>query len=164
MTLFETFKIINQVAVTEPNIHTIVNTGNVFDLNNDNAQVKYSAFCVQQQEHQQIGDYVTYRFNLFYVDRLTDDKRNKLEVQSTAISTLQNIIRGLIDIELIDVGEEVTYQTFTERFSAECAGAYCSLSVTSATPICYEEYLYNIEDLFGEFSYDYSDDFFVRVR
>lgn len=164
MTLFENFCIINQIAVAEPNVNTIVNTGNVFDLNTDNTQVKYAAFCVQQGEHKQEGDFITYNFNLFYVDRLTDDSRNKLEIQSVAISTLQNIIRGLINIDLIDVGTDVTYQTFTERFAAECAGAYCSLSVTSATPICYQEYVYRIGTLLGDFNYDFSNDFFVKLE
>ena len=162
MTLLETFCIINRVALAEPNVNTTVNTGNIFDLNTDNTQVKYGAFCIQQQEHIQEGDYIRYNFNLFYVDRLLENRKNKLEVQSTGISTLQNIINGLKDIDLIDVDTTISYQTFTERFAAECAGAYCSMSIISQTPLCYEDYLDRINYLYGDFNFDFSADFFVK--
>lgn len=165
MTLFETFCLINRVAAAQPNINTIVNTGDVFSLNTNNTTVKYASFCAQQGEHRREDNgFITYNFNLFYVDRLTDDSRNKLEIQSVAISTLQNIINGLVDIELIDVGTEVTFQTFTERFAAEAAGAYCNLSITTVTPICYQEYVYRIGTLLGDFNYDFSNDFFVKLE
>lgn len=163
MTLYEIFKIINNVAVAQPNVNTIVNTGNVYDLNTENYQIKYASFCAQQGEHTQNGDFMTYSFNLFYVDRLTDERRNKLEVQSNAITTLNNIINGLTQIELIDVNSEITYQVFTERFTAECAGAYCTLRVTTDTPYCYDEFINRIGYMIGDFNYDFSEDFFIKT-
>lgn len=163
MTLFEIFYLINKVAIANPNINTIVNTGNVYDLNTENYQIKYAGFCVQQGEHTQNGDFITYSFNLFYVDRLTDERRNKLEVQSNAITTLQNIINGLMQIELIDVNSEITYQVFTERFTGLCAGAYCTLRVTTDTPYCYDEFINRIGFYIGDFNYDFSEDFFIKT-
>lgn len=164
MTLFEIFYLINKVAAAQPNINTIVNTGDVFSLNTENYQIKYAAFCLQQGEHRkEQNGFITYNFNLFYVDRLTDDSRNKLEVQSNAIQSLQNIINALIDIELIDVGTEVTFQTFTERFTGLCAGAYCNLSITTDSPYCYDEFINRIGFYIGDFNYDFSEDFFIKT-
>ena len=162
MTLFEIFKIINKVAVSEPNVNTVVNTGNIFDLNTENWQVKYGAFCAQQEKHVQNGDFITYNFTLFYVDRLTDDKSNKLDVQSNAITTLMNVINGLKMIDLIDIDINVDYTTFTERFTASCAGAFCSLSVTSTSDICYDEFINRINFRIGDFNYDYSYAYFIK--
>lgn len=138
MTLLETIELINNIAKEQPNINTIVETGNVFDLNADNYTAKYSAFCCEQREHVQNGDFITYNFRLYVVDRLTDDKNNKIEVQSTAINILSNIVRGLYDMELIDTEQNISYSVFTERFEAECAGAYCNVSVISAIDVCYD--------------------------
>lgn len=159
MTLKETINTVNAVAAKQPNINTIVVSGNVFDLNQDNVTVKYSAFCLQQTNHTQTGDFIDYHFNMFYVDRLTTDRKNKIEVQSNAITNLQNIIRGLQQLDVIDTyDEEITYTTFTERFGAECAGAYCNLTISSTIDICYDE----LFEFLGEFSSDFSDAFLIR--
>lgn len=169
MTLLEAINHINIIAGQQPNINTIVTSGNVYDLNTENYTVKYSAFCATQQPHTQTGNFITYNFTLFYVDRLTDDKRNKNEVQSNAISVLQAIVNKLQDLDMVHVGnnrgvsninisDSIQYTTFTERFTAECAGAYCNVGITSTADICYDD----IKQLLGEFSYDFSDAFLVR--
>lgn len=140
MTLFETIQIINQAAISQPNINAVVKTGDVFDLNKDNFKQRYAAFCCQQNQHTENGDYITYNFTLFYVDRLTADKRNKIEIQSTGIVTLGNLIRVLEDIELLEAGTTVTYQPFTQRFEAECAGVYCSIGITVPVDVCADEF------------------------
>lgn len=161
MKLLEVFNTINAMAAEQPNINTIVTSGNVFDLNTDNTQVRYGAFCCQQEPHTQNGDFIDFNFTLFVVDRLTEDKKNKVEVQSTAIFTLQNIIRGLQNLDVIDTSDaNITYTTFTERFAAECAGAYCNISISSTVDVCYDE----IIGILGDFSADFSNDFLVRIK
>lgn len=141
MTLFETIQLINKAAISQPNINSVVKTGNVYDLNKDNFKQRYAAFCCQQNQHTQNGDYITYNFTLFYVDRLTADKGNKIEIQSTGIITLGNLIRVLEDIELINPNDTiVTYQPFTERFEAECAGVYCTIGITVPVDVCADEF------------------------
>lgn len=160
MTLFQTIQLIQGVAGKQPNVNTIVASGNLMDLNKENVTLKYGAFVPQQGTHIQSGDFITYNFNLFYADRLTDDYKNKIFVQSEGIQTLQNIINGLKEIDVLDVNaSNINYQTFTERFAALCAGAWCNISISSAIDWCYEEY---VEALLGEFSYDFSFDFLVR--
>lgn len=160
MTLLETINAINAVAGSQPNINTIVRSGNVFDLNTDNCTVRYSAFCLQQEPHVQEGNFIDYRFTLFYVDRLMGDRRNKLEIHSTGIRVLQNIIRGLQELDAVDTSDEqITYTTFTERFASECAGVYCSVRVSSTVEVCYDEL---VEGLMGEFSDAFSPDFLIR--
>lgn len=145
MTLLETISLLNMAAASNPNINGIVESGDIYDLSKDEFQQKYSAFCVTQGIHTIGEQFSTYRFTLFYVDRLTLDKSNKIQIHSTAMEFFQNLVTTLVmlsseykcDFEYGDV------HTFTERFSAECAGAYMDCYVTttntSLCPIWYEE-------------------------
>lgn len=159
MTLFETNNIINAIAGKQPNVNTIVASGNIYDLNKDNVTLKYGAFCAQQRQHSQNGPFITYNYSLFYADRLTDDYKNKIIVQSEAITTLNNIINGLSQLDLIDVNTSINYNTFSERFAAICGGAWVDVGITSTVDWCYDEF---VTGLLGEFSYDFSFDFLVR--
>lgn len=137
MTLLETIKLLEYLASQEPNINSIVDTGDIYDLNKDEYKQKYSAFCVQQNPHNIGEDYSTYSFTLFYVDRLTLDGSNKLDVQSTATQFFQNFLKTLRRqyYNLEATAGKAT--TFTERFTADCAGAYMTLDVTTPnTSIC----------------------------
>lgn len=139
MTLNETIKYINDVAAKQPNINHIIESGNIYDLNTD-GKINYSAFCLTQQPHTEVEGFRTYNFYFFYVDRLLTDNSNKIAVQSAAIETLSNIIntlRGNFDLEIND---NINYQTFTQRFASECAGAYTSVSITVPITICADTY------------------------
>lgn len=132
MTLLEIVNKLNDMARSMPNINGIVETGDIYDLNKDEFQQKYAAFCVQQNTHTINQDFITYSFTLFYVDRLTLDKSNKLEIHSTAMEFFGNLIK--MSMQYFDTNwENGDVTTFTERFSAECAGAYMTCSIT--TPV-----------------------------
>ena len=130
-TLLETIGIIEGIASAQPNINTIVESGDIYDLNTDHWNKQYAAFCVTQNNHSINDDFITYRFTLFYVDRLVLDKSNTIEIQSTAVQVFDNIIKRLrIDMNAdINAGE---VHPFTSRFAAECAGAYMNCDITVA--------------------------------
>lgn len=161
MTLLETINLLNWIAQNQPNVNGIVKSGDVFDLNKEEYQQKYAAFCVQQNTHSISEDFTTFSFTLFYVDRLTLDKSNKLEIQSTACEFFQNLIKTIMQkFENLDwTNGEVT--TFTERFSAECAGAFMTCTITTKNQsICAM-----IKKELGEFApEEFSDDWFKWVE
>ena len=137
-------------AGRQPTIRSVVRN-DVFRLNSL-PDARYGVFAWLQGEHRADleGDLLTFAFTLFYVDRLTFDKRNEVEVQSVGIETLENVLTALADLGI--VAGEHTYRTFNQRFSDECAGVFCN--VTLSVPkgdICADE--------FPDFNYDYNDDF-----
>lgn len=143
MTLLETIKLLEQIASEQPNINGIVESGDIFDLNKDEYQQKYSAFCVTQNNHTVNELYNVFSFTLFYVDRLTNDKSNKLQIHSTAVEFFSNFIKKIMT-DYPDLNWEYgEVTTFTEKFSAECAGAYMTCNITttstSACPIIFIE-------------------------
>ena len=161
MTLMETVQLLNWIAKNQPNVNGIVETGDIFDLNKEEFQQKYAAFCVQQNTHTVTQDFTTFSFTLFYVDRLTLDKSNKIEIQSTAVEFFSNFIKTIMTkFDSLDFTTgEVT--PFTERFSAECAGAFMNCRITTTN-----KSLCSIMKLeLGEFApEEFSDDFFKWVE
>ena len=130
MTLYETIKTIEEVAKEQPNINNIVETGDIFDLNTEEFEQQYSAFCITQNTHVPQENFITFNFTLYYVDRLTSDKSNKLFVQSTACEILTNIVKTLHQTMYFLEVENSEITTFTQRFTAECAGAFITIGVT----------------------------------
>lgn len=130
MTLLETIKTLEKIALTQPNINGIVETGDIYDLNKDEFQQRYAAFCVTQRTHTINQEFSIFRFVLYYADRLTLDKSNKIEIHSTACEFFQNLIKTIMsDYEFDFTNGDVT--TFTEKFSAECAGAFMECEITT---------------------------------
>lgn len=126
MTLLDIFKIIKKYAYDIPNVHSVVNE--FTDLNREDA--KYSAIVIQQREHTRINeDFISYNFYVAYVDRLTDNKLNSIEIQSLGISLLNNLINKINEdyggYTELSVGQ---YIVFSQRFTAECSGVYTTLS------------------------------------
>lgn len=151
MTLLQVIRIIETAAASQPSVNMIVRD-NVLKLNSAPG-AKYGAFVWTQGQHGESTDldWRTWRFTLFYIDRVTRSRSNVTEIQSVGIETLSNVIRQLA--ETFDV-LDWTYDTFTQRFADECAGAWAS--VTFRAPLgdtCPEEYAV------GDFSDDFNADF-----
>ena len=114
------------VALSQPSVRTVVEN-DVFRLNAI-PDAKYGVFAFTQGQHRanMDTDVITFVFTLFYVDRLTEDASNEVEVQSVGVSTLTNIIHTLADE--FGVGAW-TINTFNQRFADLCAGAYATVPI-----------------------------------
>ena len=127
MTLLDLIKKLEDVAIKQPQVNEIV-PSDVYQLN-ERAGVMYGVFAWTQGQH--VKDFVqgmtAYTFNLFYVDRLTADHKNKTEIQSVGLQVWGNILRSFTDY--IGVSD-ARFQPFTERFADECAGVYCTVTLT----------------------------------
>lgn len=152
MTLLEVIKNIEWVASQQPVIHSIVRN-DVFRLN-ALPDARYSVFAWLQGEHRAAleADLLTYAFTFFYVDRLTFDKGNEVEIQSTGIETLENILRVLAEHGI--VAGDHSFRTFNEKFADECAGVYCTL--TLEVP---KDTMCDID--FGDYNNDFNNDFSI---
>lgn len=148
MTLLETIRLIEDIASRQPNVNSIVKTGDIFDLNKDELEQKYSAVCVTQRTHNFSATSFTFNFTIYYVDRLTLDEKNKSEIQSTGCNVLANVINELSSREDIFVNYgDIT--TFTERFTSLCAGAFINIGIQTMRNVCVDEekmYKYTLDE------------------
>lgn len=153
MTLLETIRLIEAVAADQPAVNMIVRN-DIFRLNAA-PDARYGVFGWTQGIHRTAIDspFFDFAFTFFYIDRLTEDLGNQVEVQSVGIDTLNNIIRDL-ETKGVEISDW-SYQTFNQRFTDECAGAFAN--VTLRVPVfssCAEHFL-------GDFNDDYNGDFYV---
>ena len=153
MTLKEAIKVIEEVASRQPSVNMIVEN-DVFRLN-ANADARYGVFAWLQGQHSTSIDSNTLslQFTFFYVDRLTEDKSNQLEIQSVGIQTLDNILRKLDDLGMW-VSNNYTFQTFNQRFLDECAGVFCN--VTISVPVASK-----CPEIFADYNEDFNEDFWI---
>ena len=154
MTLSQVIRIIETVAGGQPTIHSIVRN-DIFRLNTI-PNAKYGVFGWTQGQHaSEIGSsLITYRFTFFYIDRLTADIGNQVEVQSVGIQALDNILR-LLDEKGISPVSEVTYNTFNQRFQDLTAGVFASVAFqVPVQGLCGEE--------FADFNNDFNEDFAIQ--
>lgn len=140
MTLKEIFDAFNELALKQPSISEIIKSGNIYDLNGMR-NAKYAVFCAVQDTHSLDveNSVMNYRFFLYYVDRLSSDKDNKIDVQSTAINTLTNIIRVFADKYDAEV-LSVDFNPFTDSFDGLGAGAYATINLSVFIDGCKEDF------------------------
>lgn len=140
MTLFELIHTIKDIALQQPNVRSFVE-GNIYESLNANPSVEYDCVIATQGTHSTSGEFNNFNLNLFYVSRLVSDlEDNRLQIQSIGIEVLNNILKVLEDFYDIEYNN-LTFNTFTERFSDETAGVYCTVTLITEKEIyCGEDY------------------------
>lgn len=141
MTLLETVHILEAVAAAQPSVAQIV-PNDVFRLNTL-PDARYGVFAWTQQEHRYEldDDFHRFSFVLYYVDRLTADKGNELEIQSVGVATLENILQHVADWG-VALEDTASFTTFNQRFLDECAGVFCRATfIVPVAGTCADDYL-----------------------
>lgn len=141
MTLKDVITVLEAAASSQPAVNCICRE-DVFRINN-RPDVRYGVFAWLQRTHRaDIGDgWNRFAFTLFYVDRLTHSGRNLVDIQSTGIEVLRNI---LLTVEGAGVylDGEATFDTFRQRFVDECAGVFCQVTFqVNADSVCPEDFV-----------------------
>lgn len=139
MTLKTIIDKLKEYALVTPNVGGVI-VNDVFRENFwDNAH--YGVVAIIQREHAVGESLATYRFQLAYIDRLTESKDNEVDIQSDGILAISNILNALIaednDVEL---SGEVSFSVFNERFKDECSGVLANVDLVTTSPMgrCYE--------------------------
>lgn len=127
MTLLETIRTLEAIALEQHGVAMVIEN-DVFKLNSI-PNAKYGVFAYTQGQHTTSidGDIATYSLTLFYIDRLTADKSNQIEIQSTGTQILRNILYMMSELDFQI--SNMPIQPFNQRFADECAGVYCEVSI-----------------------------------
>lgn len=128
MKLKEIIMTIKEFSLDYRNINSFFE-GDIYDNLNGTQQVDYTSVVVTQAPHNFYfqEEYMKLNFNVFYVDRLTSNGDNRLDVQSAACDFFYRLIQYLEDKYIIV--EDYMITTFQEKFSDLCAGAYLTFAV-----------------------------------
>ena len=151
MTLAQLIRLFEGIAKEQPSVNMIVQQ-DIFRINSA-PSLKYGVFAWTQGQHSgSINGMSAYSFSLFYVDRLKEDQSNQIEIQSVGCETIGNILRMLdeYDVEV----SNYTIQTFNQRFTDECAGVFCNVTLSVLPTMgCAEAY--------DDYNNDFNDDFLI---
>ena len=128
MKLKEIILTIKDFSLNYHNVNSFYD-GDIYDNLNGTQQVDYTSVVVTQAPHNFYfqDEYMMLNFNVFYVDRLTSNGDNRLDIQSAACDFFYRLIEFMEDKAMIVQDYQIT--TFQEKFSDLCAGAYLTFSV-----------------------------------
>lgn len=128
MTLYDIVTTLINIAKKQPNIN-YTGEGDIYILNSL-PNIDYSVFYITQNNHTQREDTVNYNLTLFYIDRVNSNGNNVLQIQSTGMLALNNIINNFNNLYDVEVGD-IDYTTFVHRFQDDCAGVYANTTITA---------------------------------
>lgn len=125
-----------------------VNLGDIYEFLNGKPNVKYASVNIDINNSVRNDGLISYSVYLYYVDRLTEDKTNWMEVKTTAEQVLNSIINYAAQIGDVNDGWTINY--FEQQFADYCAGGYVqfNLEVPNVMGDCLiDEYKDNDEKL-----------------
>lgn len=130
MTLKDLSNIINNYSLKQSAVSEY-KEGDIYE-NLNNGEHKYGFVNFTINSIQRTEQTNTVNCYLFYVDRLTEDNGNKLDIWSVGTTVLQRILSEVTYNAgtFFEIGEVTTYTTFTEKFNDLCAGVYATLEIT----------------------------------
>ena len=106
---------------------------------------KYPCVFLTVQNVDSNGSQMTVTGSLFYVDALLSDTSNKLQIQSTGMTTLQQIFMRLMDNYPDFDLRTGRYTPFDEKFADLCAGVFSNFTISFMDDTC----IFN-DDIFEE--------------
>ena len=99
-------------------------------------------FIIPSGNHQVLENTTRFSLVLYYVDRLLEDNTNTIDIFSSSIENLKNILIGARSIPgVVDVESVYTIRNFMpEKLNDRLAGAYAEVRITVENDtICFEE-------------------------
>lgn len=143
MTLKELITAIGQMAIQEKLVNYSASAGSIAQLNPLSIDYYPILFITPSGEHTVFENTTRFTISLTYIDRLLEDNSNDIDIYSTSVEELKNIIKGIKLIPgVIDVDSEYVIRNFTdtESMNDRVSGSYVQLRIlVSNEIICYEE-------------------------
>ena len=89
-------------------------------------------FIIPSGTHTVKDDTTRYDLTLYYIDRLLEDNTNTIDIFSSSIENLKNILIGARSIPgVVDVEDTYTLRNFLpEKLNDRVAGAYAQVRIT----------------------------------
>lgn len=140
MTLQELCKEIGQLAKSQELVNFSAAGASLGELNPIDLAWYPFTFIIPSGTHTVKTDTTQFDLTLYYVERLLEDDSNEIDIMSSAIENLKNIINGVRGIDgVIAVEDTYTIRNFMPtKQNDRAAGAYAQVRITCANETrCY---------------------------
>lgn len=96
-----------------------------------NENIQYGAVIITANTIATSVNTISYSFNLMYVDRLTADETNEIEVQSCGVDVIRQVVSVLSEHHslLLDYENNINVEVFTRQFADNVAGAVATINI-----------------------------------
>lgn len=131
-TLHELVTTIRQIVSGHPTINSFIE-GVYKAIEVDN--INYPALMVTVNSTTRTARTLNYDINLLYADRLTDERDNKLFIQSAGTAVLAELLNAIDLIDDVSLSESNQISVFEEQFADNTAGAFVRIQIETANPI-----------------------------
>ena len=124
---------IAQYGIQNKIINSSMAAMSIYELNADNTKEYPVLFTTPTGAHSVHQNTTDFTFTLYYLDRLTRDNENGINVLSTSIEQLKGLINGIKNIDgVVNVVEDYDIINFadTQGTSDNVAGSYATIKVT----------------------------------
>ncbi len=107
--------------------------GDIYEKMNQ-SECKYAALNMSLIDVNQSGNTVTYKFNIFYVDKLLEDRSNEAAILDNSYQVIMRLLNtfsnGCDELkgEAVNIVVGSQYTPFTENFADLCAGCYVEVT------------------------------------
>lgn len=133
MTLQSLLYRITETAIARKIIQYAAATSDIYEAFNGMTIKDYPMFFVSPTgSHLVSENTTTYEVTLYYMDRLLGDKSNDVDIQSTAIEQLKNMVKWIAQLDgVVNVSDEYSIRNYveTEAFNDSLAGAYTTIQI-----------------------------------
>ena len=126
MNFIQILRKLEAYSLSLPYVHS-ANLGDIYEYLNGKPNVKYAAVNIDINQSTRNDNLITYSVYLYYIDRLTEDKSNWIEVKTTAEQVLNSIVNYAAKIGDVDDGWTINY--FEQQFADYCAGGYVQFNL-----------------------------------
>lgn len=142
MNLFELCKELGEMAKAQELVNFSAAGSSLGEINPLTLDSYPLFFIIPSGTHTVQQDTTRFDLTLYYIDRLLEDNSNTIDIFSSSIENLKNILIGARDIPgVVDVENVYTIRNFMpEKLNDRLAGAYANVRITVANDtICYVE-------------------------
>lgn len=132
MTLQNVIDTIAKYGIQNKIINCSMAGSSIYDINGETIDGYPLLFASPTGTHTIERDTSTYEITLYILDRLVQDRSNEMDVLSTSIEAMKNIIWGIATLDgIVDVSEtlDIRNVTETEAFDDVIAGCYCTIEI-----------------------------------
>ena len=142
MTLKQLINRIGQMAIDQKIINYSAAGGSIAQINPISVEWYALLFITPSGSHDIDDATTTYTLTLTFIDRLLEDNSNDIDIYSSSIEGLKNIILGIRMIDgVLDVQTSYQIQNFTdtESLNDRVSGSYATIRVVTSNEDCFVE-------------------------
>lgn len=142
MTLLRLCKDLGEMAKSQKLVNYSAAGASLGEINPLNVDWYPVFYIIPAGTHTVLENTTRYDLTLYYIDRLLEDNTNTIDIFSSSIENLKNIINGAREIPgVVNVEDTYTIRCFMpEKLNDRLAGAYANVRITVANEtLCYVE-------------------------